>query len=140
MNEQQYSLIFARRQNQDNLVWQTPAFAIAAEAFLLTASFSNATSRRSAILLAAFGVMVALGSLQRMSRHRFLESLDAKLLSQFELENAEKGFSHIHKKPEQMGTSLSAMIARSYRIWMAILWGLCLLATYATVDATMYHS
>ncbi|MBW4077041.1 MAG: hypothetical protein HIU84_00720 [Acidobacteria bacterium] len=45
----QYTVVDARRQQWDNLLWQTPTMALTGEAFLLTISLARSTSQMGRI-------------------------------------------------------------------------------------------
>ena len=57
------------------MLWQTPALAMTAQAFLLTIAYGNG-SEIARIVTACLGVAVAFMSMQLMSKHRFLKRID----------------------------------------------------------------
>lgn len=72
-----YEMLLLRQQTQANLLWQTPALALTAQAFLLTIALVADFSATGRVLAAGLGVVVAVISMQTMARHRYLESLDS---------------------------------------------------------------
>jgi hypothetical protein len=80
MSDEQYKLLWARRIAGNNLLWQTPALAAAAQAFLLSSAFQQRTSYVS-LILPAVSFLVGLASVQLMTKHRYIEERDSALLA-----------------------------------------------------------
>src|ERR1700693_1133484 len=133
MNEEQYKVVCARRNASNQLVWQGPTLATAVQAFLLAAAFNPLVAPTTSLILAGFSLVVGLASIQLMAKHRHVEMTDSELLLQFELKNAEKGFSVIHGPLKPLAAVPANWFVRlsSFRLWVAILTGFCVLALYA---------
>jgi ADP-ribose pyrophosphatase YjhB (NUDIX family) len=79
-----YEVVSARQVSHNELMWQTPALAMTAMAFLFTISLDDG-GRGSARALAAFlGFLIALVSLQLMAKHSHHQRRDADLLADLE--------------------------------------------------------
>jgi len=138
VNSEQYSALCARRQAFDNLVWQTPSLAIAAQSFLLSASLGSETSQPQSIALAISSGVVGIAAAQLMAKHRMNEVLDSELLEEFERENADSGFAVIHGKPYSLRGERNLLTRwSSYKVWMSVLMLFILLAAYALVQGIM---
>jgi hypothetical protein len=75
-----YQRLSDRYQSHVTIMWQAPALGLAAEAFLLTVSLGNGSSRAARIIAAILGTLVALMSMQLMAKHRFLSRRDDEAL------------------------------------------------------------
>lgn len=138
MNKEQYQIICNRRQSFDNLVWQTPPLATAAQAFLLAASFSADTVKTNSVILAMFSAIVGLASVQLMAKHRHGEIEDAECLSRFEADHVAEGYSVLHGKSRKTFLQSNFLTRRSsFRIWMVVLCGFVALAIYAMAVAVL---
>jgi len=132
MNEEQYKLISARRIAQDNLIWQTPTLATAAQAFLLAAAFNSQTSITVARLLFAFSFFVGAASIQLMIKHRYHERIDSELLSQFEEQHEKEGYSILPGPKGSVDLIKRNFLThvKSFQLWVVVLTGFCLIAVY----------
>jgi hypothetical protein len=79
-----YEFLVLRDLQKDTLLWQTPALALTAHAFLLTISLNSSSSRLAVIITAFLGAVVSVMSMQLMSKHRFLSLLDRAMLDRLE--------------------------------------------------------
>jgi len=120
-----YQAIASRRLGYDNSMWQTPVLSFTAQAFLFTIALS-ASNNVARLIAATLALVIALISLQLMSKHRYHEMIDARLLEA--LENSmdlKKVFRCLpHERPmyraEQVGVSPQwFQRLSSYRVWMA---------------------
>jgi hypothetical protein len=73
-----------RRIQYDNLLWQSPALALVAQAFLLSIALSPTTSTFARAVASLLGIAVSAMTIQVMIKNRYEEMLDAKLLEGFE--------------------------------------------------------
>jgi hypothetical protein len=147
MNLDQYKVVSARRIATDNLVWQTPALASAAQGFLLSAALNPAGKGIFPLALALASTLVGLASIQLMIRHRRMEILDAELLRKFEQNQPhEHGYSIIpaQKVPEHPpATKFRDRIwvwlanTRSSLVWTWVLTGFVVLGFLATGRASI---
>ncbi len=135
MNKEQYILVCARRQAFDNLIWQTPPLAMAAQAFLLAAALDPDYSRWNALALSGFSLIVGIASIHLMIKHRHHEREDCKLLLNFERANAADGYDIVHGRRENANANIFAKVS-AFRVWLVVLSGFCLLASYAAFSAT----
>ena len=114
----QYPIVAARRQAYDTLLWQTPALAIAAQGFLLTAAIDPDTRPLLSFALSFAAFLVAFAALQFFQRLRYAEVQDLKLLQEFELSHKKEGFSvvHGHKTLNDVPPRGLARLG-AYRVW-----------------------
>lgn len=66
------------------MLWQTPALALTAQAFLLTVALNEQASVLPRVVTAILGLLVAAASMQLMAKHRLLESVDRAMLTKLE--------------------------------------------------------
>jgi hypothetical protein len=118
-----------RRVAYDTMMWQTPALALTAQAFLLTLALGGQISGLGRAISAGLAAALAITTVQLMAKHRQHEIRDAKLLEQIEREH---GFErtigvrlHSFARPSlPMGIRPAAIGRRfrqysSFRLWMA---------------------
>ncbi|HYD12831.1 MAG TPA: hypothetical protein VEC11_08280 [Allosphingosinicella sp.] len=139
MTEEQYLMLCQRRQGFDSFVWQTPPLAIAAQAFLLTASFDHDTTRWVAVLLAIFSGLLGAASVQLLMKHRLCEIEDSERLRVFEEANAAKGYAVLHgPRGPVAGVPRNWIVRRSsFRVWTGTLLGFVGLAIVAAITAVI---
>jgi hypothetical protein len=130
MTEEQYKILSTRQISQDAMVWQTPALATAAQAFLLAAAFSSQTERVVGLILSGFSLAVGMASIQLMMKHRFIEVLVSRKMEAFETSHIGRGYSVISGRYTSEELAVAGPIARisSYQVWQTILIGFCVLA------------
>jgi hypothetical protein len=78
-----YEVLAARQVSHNELMWQTPALAMTAMAFLFTISLGN-NDWGSRAVASFLGFLVALVSLQLMAKHSHHQRRDADLLAEIE--------------------------------------------------------
>lgn len=137
MTEQQYLMVCQRRQGFDAFVWQTPPLAIAAQAFLLAASFSKEVPAFVAFTLAVFSGFLGLASAQLLIKHRQCELEDSVRLRTFEEANKHKGYAILHGLREPVEGVPRSWVVRlsAFRIWKFTLLGFVGLAVFAALVA-----
>ena len=109
----QYQILSDRRISQNELLWQTPTISFTAQAFLFTIAFGSGI-RIEARFVSAFLIIIAsVMSIQLMSKHRYLEMKDSKLLEDIE---GKLDINKIHKKCCNDDASMLAKI-KSYELW-----------------------
>ena len=69
----QYQVVAARRQNFDSMVWQVPALALTAQAFLMTIALGPGTGHLARIAAGLLSALAALMSGQLLLRQRVHE-------------------------------------------------------------------
>ncbi|MFF5176792.1 hypothetical protein ACFY2Q_02015 [Micromonospora sp. NPDC000316] len=79
-----YAVVGARRTSLDTMMWQVPALATAAQAFLLTTALQQGGSPAAQAVAAILGVILAALSAQLMAKHRHLEMSDSRLAERIE--------------------------------------------------------
>ncbi|MEU8184900.1 hypothetical protein AB0B85_12085 [Micromonospora sp. NPDC049044] len=79
-----YAVVGARRTSLDTMMWQVPALATAAQAFLLTIALQAGGSTPAQAVSAVLGAILALLSAQLMAKHRHLEMSDSRLAERIE--------------------------------------------------------
>jgi hypothetical protein len=146
MNLEQYKIVSARRLAANNLVWQTPTLASAAQAFLLSAALNPSGKGIFPMVLAIASTSVGLASIQLMTRHRHVEIVDAQLLRKFEMEHSAEGYSVVHwpsipdcPPAERWIDRPRVWLAntRASRVWMFVLIGFVVLGLSATCRAAI---
>lgn len=126
----QYQMLAQRRQNYDNLIWQTPTISLTGQAFLFTIAFGNGSivGRLVASILA---LLASLASEQLLSKHRHFEIYYAELLQSIE---RAKQYAPIHERPPR-GTGVAAW--SSYLVWRSVLLAFGAAAITAVVLAVL---
>lgn len=137
MNETQYKILCERRNQQDNLIWQTPSLAVAALAFLMATALNPQTDAVASLVLSVFSFVVGLAAIQLMAKHRYLEMADSELLAKFECEHQGEGFAILHgRRPPVEGIARNWLVRiRSFRLWIFVLAGFCAVASYGAFSA-----
>jgi hypothetical protein len=79
-----YEMLTARFLAHDEMLWQTPALALTAEAFLMTIALSPDVIDLAAAIAAFLGVILMLMSMHLLGRHRFLELIEKSKLIELE--------------------------------------------------------
>ncbi|MGW0214823.1 hypothetical protein ACWDXH_10550 [Micromonospora chokoriensis] len=79
-----YTVVGARRTSLDTMMWQVPALATAAQAFLLTIALQPGSSSAAQALAAVLGTILAVLAAQLMAKHRHLEMSDSRLMERIE--------------------------------------------------------
>ncbi len=79
-----YQTLASRRSSYDLMLWQTPALAIAAQAFLFTLVLGPGTTAMARLIASGLALVLAVMSMQLMAKHRYHEELDSLLLKSFE--------------------------------------------------------
>ena len=130
-----YQSLSARRLGYDTLMWQVPALSFTAQAFLMTIALGKDSHPAACLTAATLSLVVALMSMQLMSKQRFLEVVDSILMEKNEdkidLETfiGFKPHSRIEIRSNQTKVKLNRFIHySSYRIWQT---GLALFALTA---------
>lgn len=75
-----YGALNDRVGDRDSMMWQAPAMAMTAQAFLLTIALGQDTSTLARLLSALLGVVVTIMSIQLMLKHKFFMTTDQVLL------------------------------------------------------------
>ncbi|MGO4691812.1 hypothetical protein [Glaciibacter sp. 2TAF33] len=76
-----YDQLTARFLAHDQMLWQTPALALTAQAFLMTIALGPQVSAWKGAIASVLGLMVTVMSMHLLARHRFLELVEkAKLI------------------------------------------------------------
>jgi hypothetical protein len=79
-----------RRGRTDAMMWQVPALALTAEAFLLSISLAPDTRALGRLVASIAGFIVISASLQLMLKHRYHERMYAEWLERVETDFADK--------------------------------------------------
>lgn len=123
-----YSVLGARRTSFDTVMWQVPALAMAAQAFLLATSLDSGASRAWRIIAAALGLFLAWVSMQLMAKLRSLEIVDSRTLERIEIGlhiDTALGFApHAHVRERIQRSPQRAawwMRVSSFRLWIVVL-------------------
>jgi hypothetical protein len=81
-----YQALTARVGHRDALLWQSPALALTAQAFLLTIALGHDSTPIARIVAACLGVLVMYMSMQLMLKHRLYMDNDATMMVSLERE------------------------------------------------------
>jgi hypothetical protein len=79
-----WQVLAQRRSAYDNMLWQTPALGMTAQAFLFTLTLAPDVSEVGRVVAATLSMVIALVSAQLMSKHRRHEISDCLLLERLE--------------------------------------------------------
>ena len=138
-------MLAGRRAEYDRFIWQTPALALTAQAFLLTIALNpTAFSALARVLTAVLGFVIMVISIQLLRRNRYMEHIDSLFLHELELarENSEgsRYYRQYHEVPAareahlvERGSSSADRVpvhtwwnqSSSMKVWT---WGLALVA------------
>lgn len=91
-----YAALATRETSRDQMMWQSPALAMTAMAFLLTIALGSDGPIWARALSASLSFVVALMSMQLMARHSVLTKKDADILWKIECDNR---MLPIHERP-----------------------------------------
>ena len=129
-----YQVVSSRRLGYDTLIWQVPAISFTAQAFLFSIALGT-TSITARFISASLAFIIAVISMQLMSKHRYHEEIDSRLLERFEKEQRlEMIFGCApHAAPKRraqvVGMTANWITSKSsYRLWQ---YGLTLFALAA---------
>jgi hypothetical protein len=130
-----YQAVANRRLAFDTMMWQVPALCLTAQAFLLTVSLAEGSSRLARFLSATLACVVAGMCLQLMVKYRYLEIIDSRIAEGLEQElgKASGSLPEIHSDPPHRARAVNMLPTRvnrlsSYRVWLTGL------AAFAAVD------
>lgn len=73
-----------RRVSTDAMMWQVPALSLTAQTFLLTIVLGSSATAAGRAIAALVGLVVALGALKQMVKHRYHEEMLSRWLEIFE--------------------------------------------------------
>lgn len=90
-----YEMLLFQQLEEHAHMWQTPALALTAQAFLLTISLNEDLTAAPRVVAALLGAVVALLSVQLMAKHKLHLELDRCELERLE---AELGISRIARR------------------------------------------
>ena len=127
INKEQYSILNARRDSFNGLLWQTPVLSITAQAFIFTIILSSSTTDIARLFASILSVTIALASAQLLSKHRFMEAEHAKILHNYE---KNIGIVPINEKFQQQ-TWYGRL--SSYLVWNIVLWAFAVIAVLAKI-------
>jgi hypothetical protein len=120
-----YASVSARRTSFDTMMWQVPALATTAQAFLMTIALGADTARGSRVLAALLGMVLAVLAAQLMAKYRSLEKIDSRVAEQIE---RRVRLDRVLGLPPHASASVRAdagvrppwwIRVSSYRLWLA---------------------
>lgn len=131
----QYQVVAARRQNFDAMVWQVPALALTAQAFLMTIALGAGTGHLARIAAGLLSALASLMSVQLLLRHRMHEVADNRWLRAFERSH---GWELVHLRPADRISAQGVRVRGlrrfgSHEVWITglVIFGLVGLAAAA---------
>ncbi|MFI7553099.1 hypothetical protein ACIBQ2_25520 [Micromonospora sediminimaris] len=117
-----YAVVGARRTSFDTMMWQVPALATAAQAFLLTVALGPDTARPAQTVTAVLAAALAALSAQLMIKYRHLETSDSRLAERIERQlGLDQGLGtppHAAVR-ERLGHQPWLVRLSSYRLWLS---------------------
>jgi hypothetical protein len=122
LSEVQYQIVSARQQTTNSLLWQTPIMSLTAQAFLFTIALGYGNQSLARIISATLALIVALASIQILSKHRSVEVSDSKYLEEYEKRNR-LPIIHAKYKNDKWYLHIS-----SYYVWIFVLFSFFLAA------------
>jgi hypothetical protein len=108
----QYSLLAARRESSDTMLWQAPVLSVTAQAFLLNIALTS--TEWWPIIVSSLLSLTSLGAIHLMMKHRYFEVKDSILLDHLESKN-QKVLLQLNRASEDK------VIGSSYDVWLAML-------------------
>lgn len=136
-----YQALSSRRLGYDTLMWQVPALSLSGQAFLFTIALGSGSSPAARFIASCLAFILALISMQLMSKHRYHEELSSRLLEEIELKTQlHEILGYAPHSPKALRKAIpvrASLFTRlsSYRIWMAGL-GLFACASLGVVALT----
>lgn len=117
-----YAVVGARRTSYDTMMWQVPALAMAAQAFLLTIALGSDVARAARVIAGALAALLAVLSAQLMMKHRALEVVDSRIAEEIERQMGLDRWLDFHPHAAA-GTRLGGhkpwwIRLSSYRLWL----------------------
>lgn len=113
-----FEMIMLRELEQDSMTWQTPAIALTAQSFLLTIALDESKAIWSRGLTAALGVVIAVLSIQLLSKHIYLTAMDR---AQLRLLESDMGLPAISQRkwddPRVVRPKQNFWARRSSAVW-----------------------
>ncbi len=91
-----YEIVSFRRMQYDGMMWQVPALSLTAQAFLLTIALGPDGTTAARVITGLLSAVIALISVQLMSKHRRHEEADSRWLERFE---RDRGLEPVHARP-----------------------------------------
>lgn len=91
-----YEVVAFRRMQYDGMMWQVPTLSLTAQAFLLTIALGPDSRPAARIISGLLSAVIALISVQLMSKHRRHEEADSRWLEKFE---QDRGLEPVHARP-----------------------------------------
>ncbi len=128
LNEKQYGVLATRRQGFDTMLWQTPVLSLTAQAFLFTIALGSGIRPTARFISAMLALIAALASIQLMSKHRYNETEDMRVLEEYE---KNEKFMPIHAR--RPGSHLPNTWS-SYKVWRAVLYAFAVAAAAVLID------
>lgn len=104
-----YQALASRRTGYDTLMWQVPALSLTAQAFLFTTALGS-DSNTARLISASLALILSLISVQLMSKHRFHEQIDVRLMESLEKTLALDTLLGIapHSAPEERAAAIES--------------------------------
>lgn len=131
------------RTSHNNLIWQTPALSLTAQAFLLTISLGPSESQVSRTIASIISIMISILSVQLIERHSYFETSYSKIIEQLEKEHNYK----LHFKGKELlphariDTFPYEFLAKkncfsrfkSTQVWMALLLSFTVISSFIII-------
>lgn len=115
LSDNQYVILNNRRDNFNNLIWQTPGLSLVAQAFLFTIILSDSSSMLASFIASFLSVSVSVASRHLLDKHRYAETECAKMLQDDE---KLKGIFQINR---HVNFGNKWVNFSSYRVWSYLL-------------------
>ena len=115
LSDNQYLILNNRRDNFNNLIWQTPGLSLVAQAFLFTIILSDSSSVLASFIASFLSVSVSVASRHLLDKHRYAETECAKILQDDE---KLKGIFQINR---HVNFGNKWVNFSSYRVWSYLL-------------------
>jgi hypothetical protein len=114
-----YQVVASRRQTYDQLLWQAPSLALAAQAFLMTIALGPGTGRAARVVAGLLAFVISVMCIQLLLRQRVGEVADSIWLGNFERSH---GWEVVHepatRRAERMGRPAKGVAGlRSHVVW-----------------------
>lgn len=133
LSDQQYVILNNRRDNFNNLIWQTPVLSLVAQAFLFTIILSDSSSVSASFIASFLSVSVSVSSRHLLDKHRYAETECAKMLQDDErLKGIFEINRYVHSESKWMDFS-------AYRVWSYLLPLFGIAAIISFIVKAIYH-
>jgi hypothetical protein len=118
-----YELVWFRALDKDVQMWQAPALALTAQSFLLTIALGSGSSPAARMISAALACLIAVMSVQLLTKHQWLLRQDFDQLDHLETRLGLQGLTFRRRRVESSDESVRRLTRPTFwRKQRSVLW------------------